>query len=101
MAALMQNRRLGEIQVSSAMSWRVHACHPDESVEAAERTMREKQVRRLPIVDDDGCIVGLMSIADIANASKRNGDASDALASEEVSETLAKVSEPRKPSAAA
>jgi hypothetical protein len=42
-----------------------------------------------------------MSIADIANASKRNGDASDALASEEVSETLAKVSEPRKPSAAA
>ena len=42
------------------------ACLPQESVEAVMELMASRQVRRIPIVDKDGAIVGIVSQADIA-----------------------------------
>jgi CBS domain-containing protein len=36
------------------------------SVEQAERLMREKAIRRLPVVDENGDVVGIVSIGDVA-----------------------------------
>ena len=39
---------------------------PEQSVEDAARLMAEHQVRRLPVVEEDGRIVGIVTQADIA-----------------------------------
>jgi CBS domain-containing protein len=92
MAAYTQGKPLHAIPVSAAMAKRVFSCHPDETVEAAERLMAEKQVRRVPVVDADGRPVGLLSLNDLArHGASARGDA----AQREVAETLASICQPR------
>lgn len=81
------------IQISEAMANQVFSCHPDESLEAAERLMSDKQVRRIPVVDGDNHAVGLLSLNDIARyaASSRKKNGID----REVTQTLAAICQPR------
>ena len=44
----------------------IYTVRPDQPIEAALRAMREFGFRRLPVVDDDGTILGVISMADIA-----------------------------------
>ena len=39
---------------------------PEQSLEEAARLMAERQVRRLPVVEEDGRLVGILAQADIA-----------------------------------
>jgi CBS domain-containing protein len=39
---------------------------PEQSIEEAARLMAERQVRRLPVVEEDGRLVGILAQADIA-----------------------------------
>lgn len=41
-------------------------CHADDRVESAEHAMQKHQVRRVPVVDDQGRCIGIVSQADIA-----------------------------------
>lgn len=66
MAAYIQGVSLRELPVTSAMSKRVFSCAPDDDIAAAEKVMREKQVRRLPVVDPRGRLAGFISVSDIA-----------------------------------
>ena len=52
--------------VSEVMTTDPVACLPQESIEAVMELMASRQVRRIPIVDKDGAIVGIVSQADIA-----------------------------------
>jgi len=40
---------------------------PDESVHAVGQRLRQNHIRAMPVVGDDGCLVGLISIEDFAN----------------------------------
>jgi CBS domain-containing protein len=71
MAAYIQGRPLREIRVSSAMSRGVFTCKLDDTVAAAEEVMRMHQIRRLPVVDERGCLVGILSLNDIACEAER------------------------------
>lgn len=42
------------------------SCRVDERVESAEHAMQKHQVRRIPVVDQQGSVVGIVSQADIA-----------------------------------
>ena len=53
------------IAVTDMMSKKVYACGPHEEVSAALETMRNKKVRRLPVVDDEGRLVGILSMDDV------------------------------------
>lgn len=66
MAAYFQQRCLDEITVDSAMSHDVVTCSPDDSPDSAELTMQDRRIRRLPVVDETGKLVGLISLADLA-----------------------------------
>ncbi len=59
------NRLPSEIPVEQVMSKKVYACGPDEAIPAALQTMRNKKVRRLPVIDSDGKLVGILSMDDI------------------------------------
>ena len=52
--------------IESIMTTGVMTCHPDDDVTEALDLMEQHQVRRVPIVDDNDCLVGIIAQADIA-----------------------------------
>ena len=66
MAAFFQGVPIGEIKVSAVMSRQLFDCTSDDDLSAAETIMREKKVRRLPVLNQEGRLVGLVSLSDIA-----------------------------------
>ena len=52
--------------VRDAMTPQVHYCFEDSDVTDAAELMREKQVRRLPVLDHDKRMVGIVTLGDLA-----------------------------------
>jgi CBS domain-containing protein len=52
--------------VSEAMTTEIFSVGPDDFVFEAVRLMGDKQVRRVPVVDADGKLAGIISMADVA-----------------------------------
>jgi CBS domain-containing protein len=76
-AAATRPSREGEIPVKDVISKAVYSCAPGDDVRAALDTMKARKVRRLPVVDQGGRLVGIVSIHDIAEQSRnRGGDVS-------------------------
>ena len=58
--------RDGTTRVREVMSEsRLATCSPDEDIDEAMDTMAAEQVRRIPIVDERGSLVGIVSQADV------------------------------------
>lgn len=55
-----------ECQVRQVMSQGVVFCHRDSTVEEAERLMKDRQVRRLAILDENQRLCGILSLGDLA-----------------------------------
>src|SRR6266705_3762369 len=66
-------------------------CRDGENVEKCERAMQEHQIRRIPIVDSEDRVIGIVAQADLALKDKP----------EKVSKTVAEISKPSRPSVAA
>jgi len=66
MAAYLQGKHLSEIKVIDVMSRQVIACGARDSIELASRAMDLHHLRRLPVIDDEGRLAGLISQTDIA-----------------------------------
>jgi CBS domain-containing protein len=58
--------RSGDAPVRDVMSGGVKTCGPNDSVDAVMELMGREQVRRVPIVDERGSLVGVVSQADLA-----------------------------------
>ena len=54
-----------------AMSPGILYCYADDSVEAVLENMGGQQIRRLPVVDRDKRLVGVVSLGDLALSGKR------------------------------
>ena len=52
--------------IGSVMSSNPLTCAPDDSLDRCEQLMRQRQIRRLPVVDAQGRCVGMLAQADIA-----------------------------------
>lgn len=96
MAALFQGKPLRELRVEDSMSKNVIACQAGDQIEAAEMLMQQKQIRRLPVLDADGALIGIVSMADIVRESARpqNG-LQHRIAVDGVMATLAGISAPQ------
>lgn len=90
MAAYTQGAPLRAIPVTTAMAKRVLACTLSDEVELVERMMREHQIRRMPAIDDQGHLVGIVSLNDLARAATLG-----TVPPAEIASTLAAVSAPR------
>ena len=55
-------------KVKSVMTSRIVVTPPDTSIEEALKVMTTNKVRRLPVVDEKGDLVGLVGAADVAKA---------------------------------
>jgi CBS domain-containing protein len=95
-AAYTQGKRIQDIAASAAMANEVYSCLPDDTIAEAEEIMRAHRVRRLPVIDLDGRLIGLISLNDIAREAvreqtRRSKDATP----ERVGTTLAAICQPR------
>ncbi len=72
MAAYTQGRPLGELRVNAVMARRVLSCREGDDLTRAAQLMRENCLRRLPVVDAQGILVGLLDLDDIACESQQN-----------------------------
>lgn len=52
--------------VAEVMTSQTQCCGPDDDVEQVAQVMRETQVRRVPVVDGNGCCLGMVAQADLA-----------------------------------
>jgi CBS domain-containing protein len=91
MAAYTRGEPLTNLTAGSVMSKIVHACDPNDSVDAAGKRLETHQIRRVPVVNAEGRLVGILSLSDLTRlATKKNGFGADAIEA-----TLAAVSRPR------
>lgn len=51
-------------RVATVMTAEVITCTPDDSIESVMQTMTGRRIRHIPVVDDDGLLIGLVSIGD-------------------------------------
>jgi len=63
--------------VEQVMSRELITCSPEDSIQACVDAMESKQVRRIPIVDSAGRILGMVAQADIALRTKQPGPAGE------------------------
>jgi len=61
-----KNRTPAEVPVSEVMTSPVFCIHENDDIQAAVDLMEEKQVRRLPVLDEDGDIAGIIAPSDLA-----------------------------------
>jgi CBS domain-containing protein len=90
MAAYLQGAPLRSITVSSVMSREVVTCKAGDDLRDIELAMRHRQIRRVPVTDDLGRLIGMISLNDIARAAYEGK-----LPSAEVASTLSAISHPR------
>jgi CBS domain-containing protein len=67
-----------ECKVREVMSAEVKYCFEDQDLDEVADNMGELQVRRLPVIDHDKRLVGILSLADIATC-RDSAPAADAL----------------------
>jgi CBS domain-containing protein len=80
--------RSPETPVKELMTTDVSAVKPDDAVDRVEELMADLQVRRVPVVDDDGCCIGIIAQADLALEDDHTSDA-------ELGQVVERISEPR------
>lgn len=86
--------RASEILVGSVASPRVFDVQPDDTLQHAMEVMRRAEVRRLPVVDDDKHVVGLLSINDLVTTATHSRKRNAAPTYDEVIHTLKAISAP-------
>jgi CBS domain-containing protein len=64
--AVAKGKNPRETKVRDVMTAHVLYCYEDEPIETAAENMAKLQIRRMPIVDRDKRLVGILSLADIA-----------------------------------
>lgn len=99
MALTTRNSRASEVTVGDVISGAVVSCAPDDAVSAALETMRSGQLRRLPVIDDEGKLMGILSLNDVILNSGQGKSKKDRHVSHgEVMDTLKALSRHRLPS---
>lgn len=77
-------RDVTNVSIGELMTDKLYYCYDDEDTETVADNMGEMQVRRLPVVNRDKRLVGIVSLGDLAtNGSKNNAG-----------EALAEISQP-------
>jgi CBS domain-containing protein len=71
MAAATRHVSTDDLFVRDVMGTQIFTCAPTDSLRTAEHRMAEGQVRRIPVTDRAGKLLGMISLNDIALAAER------------------------------
>jgi CBS domain-containing protein len=95
MATYTKGLTLGAMAVGQAMSNGASVCRMNDDVESALSTMAEKQLHRLPVVDQGQKLAGMLSMADVIQAVGARDVATRRRYAEEILGVMAAVTRPR------
>ena len=93
MAAYTRGIPLRDAWVGSAMTTELATCPDSASVEALEQSMQKAQIRRVPVVDSNGRLVGIITVSDLARFSQWS--ANRVARVDGLARTLSAITEPR------
>lgn len=74
-----RNRNAADLPVGEVMNTDLSFCAPDDDVRDALKTMAQRQLHRLPVVDNEGALQGILSLDDIVLRTGTNGLSKDVL----------------------
>ena len=96
-ATWSRNAAPSAISISEVMSSDpLYSAGPDDPISSVKDLMRNQQIRRLPVLDHERKLVGIVSLADIAAKAERIGaQSAEEVGTTAVAETLAGISRPR------
>lgn len=95
MAAYTKGARLAAVAVEAVMAPDPRRCGASDDLQEALQTMATSQLRRLPVVDGQNRLVGLLSLADVAQAAARMDGKTRRTWTDGLLDTLIGVTEPR------
>ena len=80
MAAAMRDRNPSGISVEEVMTGQVYSVEPEDNIDRALQVMQEHQIRRLPVINPEGELQGILSMNDVVlNAGPADCPAGDSL----------------------
>ncbi len=85
---------LSEIPVSVAASQTVHTVRANDKLDYVESLMRDKRIRRVPVVDDTGKLVGIVTLNDLFRSAGQLGRRHHALSAEALVRTMSTIGTP-------
>ena len=95
-AVATSKKLASQIRVGDVIAGGSHTCRPDDDVKSALDTMKKFRVRRLPVVDEDGKVLGVLSLTDILLQSRPSKYSPDpGMNYTDVMEALQSICEPR------
>jgi len=77
------NKDCASVRAEDIMSVDLNTAKPNDRVVDVIRKMGDKQVRRIPVCNDNGYLVGMISMADVATETRQDRELADSL--EEIS----------------
>jgi CBS domain-containing protein len=93
-----RNRLAGDVTVGEVTPAKPYVCAPDDDIHTALDTMARHKVRRLPVVNDQGHLEGILSMDDVViHASPRASARTSDLTYEDVLNTLKKIYQTHSP----
>ena len=67
---LTNGKDISKVTAREIMTPAIIWCHADEDLDDATRIMENKKVRRLPVIDKNKRMVGMLSLGDVSHAGK-------------------------------
>jgi CBS domain-containing protein len=93
MATATKNKPASDITVWETVSGKAHTCQLTDDVHTALDIMKREKVRRLPVVDEDGVLQGIVAMNDfVLLAGEAKGGKAPALSYEDVIRTMKAIS---------
>lgn len=69
---LANGKDVSALTARDVMSGPIIYCRADEEIDDAVRIMEEHEIRRLPVINEDKRMVGMLSMGDIADCASRD-----------------------------
>ncbi len=77
--AISEGKDCASVRAEDIMSVDIHTVHPNDRVVDVIRKMGDKQVRRIPVVNENNYLVGMISMADVAVETREDRELAEAL----------------------
>lgn len=102
MAVAMRDWNPSGVSVEEVMTGQVFSVNTEDDIDQALQAMQEHKIRRLPVVNAEGELEGILSMNDVVlHASSAGDKASDSIAYEDVIKTFQAICQHPVPAAAA
>jgi CBS domain-containing protein len=85
MEVVAAGRNADKVLVDECMTTQVVTCYPEDELEEVAELMAANQIRRVPVVDEQGKVMGIVSLADIALIDENDFEVADTVRTVSVS----------------